>query len=203
MALLSFSRLGLAKQGSHVGNDDDMEFSYEGSRLKVALSNEHREDGNRTKQRVTLDMMIRCGVTCSAYWSVCPWLCTDDCWTFKSEMSPATKAATLHTDNGSHSIPGQVRSCGLCCGWSGTEVGFLRYFGFPCQFWSQRMLHRYISSQVGSVSPHSMNYNINKKFWEELMALFPWIRHGPLRKQLLQFFIAVGTFLPIRGYTNR
>lgn len=45
-------------------------FSYEGSRLKVALSNEPNVDRNRTKhtkQHATLDMLIRCGVTGSAY----------------------------------------------------------------------------------------------------------------------------------------
>jgi hypothetical protein len=136
-------------------------FSYEGSRLKFALSNEPNVDRNRmkqTKQHATLDIMIRCGVTCSTYWSVCPWLCPDDRWTFTSEMSPricrrSTKAVPqlrwLVTTLPTHAaqIQYQVRSCGLCCG---TEVGFFRFLGFPCQFSSQRMLHRYMSSEVGS-----------------------------------------------------
>jgi hypothetical protein len=36
---------------------------------------------------------------------------------------------------------------------------------------------------------------IKKKFWGELIAYLPLIRHGPLRKRRLQFFIAAGTSL--------
>jgi hypothetical protein len=37
----------------------------------------------------------------------------------------------------------------------------------------------------------------SKKFWEELIAYFPLIRHGPHRKRRLQqFFVAAGTSLP-------
>jgi hypothetical protein len=32
--------------------------------------------------------------------------------------------------------------------------------------------------------------NVNKKFWEELIAYFPLIRHGPQRKCIQQFFVA-------------
>jgi hypothetical protein len=35
----------------------------------------------------------------------------------------------------------------------------------------------------------------NKKFWEELIAYFPLIRHTPYRKRCLQQFIAAGMFL--------
>jgi hypothetical protein len=31
--------------------------------------------------------------------------------------------------------------------------------------------------------------NINKKFWDELIAYFPLIRHGPHRKQCAQQFL--------------
>jgi hypothetical protein len=50
---------------------------------------------------------------------------------------------------------------------------------------------------------------LETKFWEELMAYFPLIQHGPYRKQRLQqFFVAVGTPSPscyiatIMGYTD-
>jgi hypothetical protein len=37
----------------------------------------------------------------------------------------------------------------------------------------------------------------NKKFWEELIAYFPLIRHGPHReRRLRRFFIAGGACLP-------
>jgi hypothetical protein len=37
----------------------------------------------------------------------------------------------------------------------------------------------------------------NEKFWEELIAYFPLIRHGSHRKRRLQqFFVAAGTSLP-------
>jgi hypothetical protein len=39
---------------------------------------------------------------------------------------------------------------------------------------------------------------LNKKLWEEVIADFPLIRHGPHRKWLFQPFIAVGTCLPSR-----
>jgi hypothetical protein len=49
----------------------------------------------------------------------------------------------------------------------------------------------------------------NKKFWEELIAYFPLIRHGQHRKpRLQQFLVAAGTCLPscclsaTRGYTG-
>jgi hypothetical protein len=55
----------------------------------------------------------------------------------------------------------------------------------------------------------TQQYN-NKKFWEELIAYFPFIRHEPHRKRRLQrFFFAAGTSLPSRylatigGYTER
>jgi hypothetical protein len=39
----------------------------------------------------------------------------------------------------------------------------------------------------------------NKKFWEELMAYFPLIQHGPHRKRhLQQFLFPAGTCLPSR-----
>jgi hypothetical protein len=39
----------------------------------------------------------------------------------------------------------------------------------------------------------------NIKFWEELIAYFPFIRHGLHRKRLVQqFFVAAGTSLPSR-----
>jgi hypothetical protein len=39
--------------------------------------------------------------------------------------------------------------------------------------------------------------NMNKKFWEEQIAYFPLIRHGPHRnRRLQQFFVAGGTSLP-------
>jgi hypothetical protein len=39
--------------------------------------------------------------------------------------------------------------------------------------------------------------NMNKKFWEEQVAYFPLIRHGPHRtRRLQQFFVAGGTSLP-------
>jgi hypothetical protein len=51
---------------------------------------------------------------------------------------------------------------------------------------------------------------INKKFWEELIAYFPLIRHGSHRKLCLQqSFVAAETCLPSRclatigGYTDR
>jgi hypothetical protein len=37
--------------------------------------------------------------------------------------------------------------------------------------------------------------NKNKKLWEELIASFPVIRHGPHRKRLQQFLVAAGTSL--------
>jgi hypothetical protein len=41
--------------------------------------------------------------------------------------------------------------------------------------------------------------NNYKKFWEELIAYFPLIRHGPHRKRRLQqFFVAAGKSLPSR-----
>jgi hypothetical protein len=50
----------------------------------------------------------------------------------------------------------------------------------------------------------------NTKFWEEIIADFPSIWHGPHRKQpLQQFFIATGTSVPscylatIGGYTDQ
>jgi hypothetical protein len=56
---------------------------------------------------------------------------------------------------------------------------------------------------------HKLNLKISKKFWEELIAYFPFIRHGSNRKRLLhQFFITTGRSLPscyiasIRGYTD-
>jgi hypothetical protein len=52
--------------------------------------------------------------------------------------------------------------------------------------------------------------NVSKKFWEELIAYFPLIRHGPYRKRRLQqFFVPAGTSLPscylatIGRYTHR
>jgi hypothetical protein len=48
----------------------------------------------------------------------------------------------------------------------------------------------------------------NKKLWEELIAYFPFIRHGSHRKQCLQQFFVAGTSLPsyyletIWGYTG-
>jgi hypothetical protein len=97
MALLLFSPLELANKAAMLAVlmiwCRLTAFSYEGSRWKVALSNEPNMDTNRTKQtkqHATLNMMIRCGVTCTTYWFVCPWLCTDVRWTCSSEMSPAT-----------------------------------------------------------------------------------------------------------------
>jgi hypothetical protein len=53
-------------------------------------------------------------------------------------------------------------------------------------------------------------YKINKKFWEELIAYFPLIRHGQHRKRRLQqFVVATETSLlscylaMILGYTDR
>jgi hypothetical protein len=54
----------------------------------------------------------------------------------------------------------------------------------------------------------------NEKFWAEIIAFFPSIRHGPQRKHVRKFlyycvFVAAETFLPsrclamIRGYTCR
>jgi hypothetical protein len=38
---------------------------------------------------------------------------------------------------------------------------------------------------------------LNKKFWEELIAYFPFIRHGAnIKRRLQKFFIAAGTSLP-------
>jgi hypothetical protein len=58
--------------------------------------------------------------------------------------------------------------------------------------------------------------NLNKLFWEELIAYFPLIRHVPYRKRLVQqlfycyiVFVVVVTFLPssclttIVGHTYR
>jgi hypothetical protein len=42
-----------------------------------------------------------------------------------------------------------------------------------------------------------------KKFWEEPIAYFPLIRHGPhRRRRLQQLFAAMGTCLPSRCLTN-
>jgi hypothetical protein len=56
----------------------------------------------------------------------------------------------------------------------------------------------------------SGNCIFNKKFWEELIACFPLIRHRPhKRRHLQQFFVAAGTCLlsrslvTIGGYTDR
>jgi hypothetical protein len=59
------------------------------------------------------------------------------------------------------------------------------------------------------VSEWPMSHNLKKKFWEELIASFPLIRHGPHRQRLQQFFVAPGTSLPscylatIGKYTDR
>jgi hypothetical protein len=53
-------------------------------------------------------------------------------------------------------------------------------------------------SSTENVVPSSIvnSLRTNRKFWEELIAYFPLIRHGPHRKQFLQlFFVAAGTCL--------
>jgi hypothetical protein len=51
------------------------------------------------------------------------------------------------------------------------------------------------------------NKDSNKKFWKELIAYFPMIRHGPhIKRRLQQFFVGAGMYLPscyiskLRGY---
>jgi hypothetical protein len=52
----------------------------------------------------------------------------------------------------------------------------------------------YIQNNLVTLGPV---WKSNDKFWEEIIAYFPLIRHGPHRKRLLQqFFVAAGTYLP-------
>jgi hypothetical protein len=55
------------------------------------------------------------------------------------------------------------------------------------------------------VENNNIKQNINRKFWEELIAYFPVIRHGPHRKRRVQLFfysacvfVAAVTFSPSR-----
>jgi hypothetical protein len=50
-------------------------------------------------------------------------------------------------------VRAHARSCAICCGQSGTEVGFFsKYFGFPCQFLFHRLLHTHqLSSGAGTI----------------------------------------------------
>jgi hypothetical protein len=70
------------------------------------------------------------------------------------------------------------------------------YFGFPYHFSFRQMLHTHLSSGSGTMgqlvtdvpsglSPIPLNLKKYKKFWEELIAFFPLIRHGPHRKRRL------------------
>jgi hypothetical protein len=43
-----------------------------------------------------------------------------------------------------------VRSFGICSGQSGTGAGFSEFFGFPCQFSFQWLLHTHHHSSYGA-----------------------------------------------------
>jgi hypothetical protein len=51
-------------------------------------------------------------------------------------------------------VRAQARSCGICGGQSGTGAGLSEYFGFPCQFSFQTLLHTHhllVSSGAGII----------------------------------------------------
>jgi hypothetical protein len=51
-------------------------------------------------------------------------------------------------------VRARVRSCGICGGQSGSAAGFLRVFGFLCQFTFHRLLHNHrhhLSSWAGTI----------------------------------------------------
>jgi hypothetical protein len=50
---------------------------------------------------------------------------------------------------------------------------------------------------------HLLHLFRNKKFWEEVIAYFPFIWHEPHRKwRLQQFFVTAGTWLPRHGLST-
>jgi hypothetical protein len=65
-------------------------------------------------------------------------------------------------------IRSQVRLCGLCCGRNGTGAGFLWVLRFPLPViipenaGRRGSLVAQCTKQVGSVSPHPMNYNLEE-----------------------------------------
>jgi hypothetical protein len=76
-----------------------------------------------------------------------------------------------------------------------------------CRKWTSIRISGYIFYIIAILS-HT--WGSNEKFWEELIAYFSLIRHGPHRKRHLQnFSVAVGTiltscYLTMRGeYTDR
>jgi hypothetical protein len=100
-------------------------------------------------------------------------------------------------------------------------------FCYNCYVFSHMLLGSYgcdekcVKTQKTAVFSHNYtvseklwrgfeNKYLDKNFWEELIAYFRLIRHGPNRKRRLKlFFVEAGTSLPscclatIRGYTDR
>jgi hypothetical protein len=105
----------------------------------------------------------------------------------------------------------------ICQFWSQlhllTDVSLKTYVGF-CAHLERRSLITSRSEQfeqkLQGKTKHSLYtqypFNVsltclgifNHKFWQELIANFSWILHGPHRKSLQQFFAAAGTCLPSR-----
>jgi hypothetical protein len=82
-------------------------------------------------------------------------------------------------------------------------MSLMNKYKWYIHFFISDILNRYLSSYIWT------NY-FNKKFWEELIAYFPLIRHEQHRKRRLQqFLVAAGMCLPsrclemIRRYTDR
>jgi hypothetical protein len=62
------------------------------------------------------------------------------------------QAATGRLPTAAARVRAQVRSCGICGRQSGTGQVFSKYFGFPCQFSFNLLLHiHHLSSGAGTI----------------------------------------------------
>jgi hypothetical protein len=70
------------------------------------------------------------------------------------------------------------------------KVPFLKVTAVDKTFWEIGVKEISTAVSLGSIirqKKYGVAY-LNKKFWEELIAYFPLIRHGPHRKRPLQQF---------------